>query len=111
MGMHARIEFWNLTFHYHPQILWVFSIFHAAKIRSNKISGSVDGSGNQVATLVVGSNQATQDKTYICKVQSSEYPQSAEAQVTAPLNIYGKSFVTRIRKYIPKKALQCMSWC
>ena len=58
-----------------------------------KNSGSVDGSGNQVATLVVGATQTTQDKTYICKVQSSEYPQSAEAQVTAPLNVYGKCLV------------------
>ena len=106
MRMHAQIEFWNCTFHYHTQILWVISIFHAVKIRSNEIPGSVDGSGNQVATLVVGSTQATQDKTYICKVQSSEYPQSAEAQVTAPLNVYGKSFVTQIRTISPKKF-----WC
>ena len=51
--------------------------------------GSIS-SGNQVATLVVGSTLTQNDASYTCKVVSSTYPASAEAQVVAQLNVFGK---------------------
>ena len=57
------------------------------EVRSNL--GSVNSDGEQEATLVVGQSLTETDKTYKCRVQSSAYPQSTAAEVTAPLDVYG----------------------
>ena len=59
-------------------------------LEPNKFSGSVNGDGKQIATLVVSSTLTTVDSTYTCKVRSSAFDQSAEAIVTASLNVFGE---------------------
>ena len=55
-------------------------------LKSN-VSDSVDGSGNQVATLQITSDQITVDRSFTCEVQSTT--ESTVSRTDATVNKYG----------------------
>ena len=67
-------------------------------LEPNKYSGSVNDEGKQVATLVVSLTLTKQDNIYRCKTKSSAFDQSAEAIISASLDVfckYRKIFVSK----------------
>ncbi|KAL5247349.1 hypothetical protein ACHWQZ_G019273 [Mnemiopsis leidyi] len=70
--------------------------------------GSVDASGIQTSTLVVGSSHTTQSTTVKCKAQSSTYPQSAAAVIAANLNIYDVQSVNKEVKQGSTTTISCV---
>ena len=56
---------------------------------NSNVSGTVDADGNENAELRIAGPQNIADRTFMCQVQSTAYPDSAASDVTAPINVYG----------------------
>ena len=53
-------------------------------------TGAIESGNIQRATLVVGQQAVDQDKTFTCRVTSSQFPSSPPSETEVQLNVYGK---------------------
>ena len=65
------------------EVSWV----HEEDDKYTPNSGTLDGS-SQIATLNV--NGATEDKIFVCRVTSRQFPSSPPSDTEVQLNVYGK---------------------
>ena len=65
------------------EVSWV----HEEDDKYTPNSGTLDGS-SQIATLDV--NGATEDKIFVCRVKSGQFPSSPSSDTDVQLDVYGK---------------------
>jgi hypothetical protein len=62
----------------------------------------------QTATLAVKGSAVTEDKTFVCRVTSVEFPSSDFRMTSVRIHVYGKSVVSSFRLLL-KMTFQCSS--